>query len=109
MVDLKNAGCQQNTLRDGSLTDWVVTVDDEEVFALPSYVTVQDTFKLRRIVEKMMTYAYSEGMKDMASSKDSDIKQLLKVGNSQLDALVLERDELGLALERHMTSNQEDY
>ena len=109
MIDLSKAGCQQNTLKDGSVTDWSVTVDKEELFVLPNYVTVQDTFKLRRVVEKMMEYAYSEGMKDMASSKDSDIEQLLKVGNSQLDALVLERNELGLALERHMISNQEDY
>lgn len=106
MIDLKTAGCQQNTLKDGSVTDWEVSVDGEELFTLPSYVTVQDTFKLRRVVEEMMTYAYSEGMKDMADKKDAEIEQLLKVGNAQLDALVLDRNELSLALERHMISNE---
>lgn len=109
MIDLKQAGCQQNTMKDGTITDWSVTVDGEEVFTLPSYVTTQDTFKLRRIVEDMMAYAYSEGMKDMANTKDGEIEQLLKVGNAQLDALIEQNSELSLALERHIISNQEDY
>jgi len=109
MVDLKTAGCQQNTLKDGLVTDWAVVVDGEELFALPSYVTPQDTFKLRRVVEDMMAYAHSEGMKDMEDSKNKEIEQLLKVGNTQLDALVSERNELSLALERHMINSQEDY
>ena len=109
MIDLKTAGCQQNVSKDGSVMDWSVVVDGEEVFTLPSYVTPQDTFKLRRIIEDMMIYAYSEGMKDMANTKDAEIEQLLKIGNTQLDALRSDRDELGLALERQMISNQENY
>ena len=40
---------------------------------------------------------------------NAEIAQLLEVGNSQLNELIEERNELSLALERHMINNQEDY
>ena len=109
MIDYKTAGCQQNTLKDGSITDWSVTVEGKEVFTLPDYVTVQDTFKLRRIVEKQTEYAYGEGMKDMANIKNAEIKQMLEIGNNQLAELIAANSELSLALERHAISSQVDY
>ena len=106
MINLKAAGATQLTIKGGGLTDWKVTLDGEELYTLPEKLTPQETIDIRRVIERFMEYAYNEGMKDMADRKDVEIEQLLKVGNAQLDALILDRNELSLALERHMISNE---
>ena len=108
MINMKAAGATQLT-ESGVLSDWIVTLNEEEMYTLPPQLSAQETIDIRRIVEKYMKYAYNEGMKDMEDRKNIEIEQLLIVGNAQLDALILDRDELSLALERHMISNQENY
>ena len=102
MLNLKEAAATQLTMRDGTLTDWKVTLNEEELYTLPSYVTVQDTFEIRRIIEKMMSYAHEQGMLDMAATKDLEIEQILETGNTQLNALMEHNDSLAGALARHM-------
>ena len=109
MINLKNAGATQLTARDGGVTPWKITLDKEELYTLPAKLTPQETIDIRRTIEQMMEYAYSEGMMDMKNTKNAEIAQLLEVGNSQLNELIEERNELSLALERHMIHNQEDY
>ncbi len=102
MIKLKNSGATQLTLGDGTVTDWKVTLDGEELYTLPSNFTVQNTFEIRRIIEKMMDYAHKQGMLKMAGIKDIEIEQILETGNTQLNALVEHSDNLAEALARHM-------
>ena len=109
MIILKNAGATQLTTRDGGVTSWKITLDEEELYTLPAKLTPQETIDIRRTIEQMMDYAYNEGMVDMQRMKDTEIAQVLEVGNFQLNALIEDRNELSLALERHMINSQEDY
>ena len=102
MIKLKNAGCTQLTLEDGTVTEWKVSLDGEELYTLPAEFTVQNTFEIRRIIEKMMDYAHEQGMLEMQAKKDIEIEQLLETGNAQLDALIKHNDSLADALARHM-------
>ena len=107
MINIKNAGATQLTTQDGIISDWKVTLDGEELYTLPSNFTVQNTFEIRRIIEKMMDYAHESGLQEMAEVKDEEIKQILETGNSQLATLIQHNDELSLALERHSIGNEE--
>ena len=109
MINLKAAGCTQLTLKEGGNTDWLITLDGEELYSLPEKFTVQDTLLVRKIAEKLVLRAYTEGMIEMARIKDIELEQLLQVGNSQLDFLISNNKELSAALERHAISNQQDY
>ncbi len=102
MIDLKNAGATQLTSEDGELSTWKVSLDGEELYTLPAEFTVQNTFEIRRIVEKMMSYAHEQGMLEMQAEKNREIEQLLETGNAQLDALITHNDSLANALARHM-------
>jgi len=107
MINLKSAGATQLTMADGSLTEWKVTIEGEELYTLPSNFTVQNTFTIRKIIEKMMDYAYEQGELDMQTKKDSEIEQILKLGNTQLNALMEENEQLAIALEKHVIRSQE--
>ena len=104
MTDIKGAGATQLTMKGGELSDWKVTLDGEELFTLPSNFTVQDTFDIRRIIEKMMAYAHAEGLEEMEISKNAEIERILKLGNAQLDALIDENLRIATAFEKHMLS-----
>ena len=104
MIQIKNSAATQLTI-DNELTDWKVTLDGEVLYTLPSNFTVQDTFAIRRIIEKMMDYAYEEGMNDMKVIKDKKIEQILETGNNQLDALTLHNDNLAFALAECMEAD----
>ena len=102
MINIKDSAAKQLTMQDGTLTDWKVTLDGEELYTLPSNFTVQNTFEIRRIIEKMMDYAHTQGMLKMQDIKDKEIEQILETGNTQLNALIEHNDSLAGALERHM-------
>lgn len=107
MINLKNAGATQLTTDDGVVSDWQVTLDGEELYTLPSNFTVQNTFEIRRIIEKMMTLAHESGLQEMKELKDKEIEYILEIGNSQLNDLIENNLELSSALERHAISNAE--
>ena len=109
MINLKNAGATRLTLKDGGYTDWSVTLDGEELYTLPSNFTAQNTFEIRRIIEKMMDYAHKQGLEEMKAKKDSEIEQILDTGNAQLNVLIDENEKIANALEKHIISKQEDY
>ena len=102
MTEIKRAGATQLTLKGGAFTDWKVTLDGEELYTLPSNFTVQNTFEIRRIIEKMMAVAHAEGLEEMEARKNEEIKQLLETGNAQLDALIDENTRIATAFEKHM-------
>ena len=102
MIELKNAAASQLMMEDGTLTRWQISLDGEDLYTLPSNFTVQDTFEIRRVIEKMMDYAHEQGELKMAELKDSEIEQILETGNAQLDELITHNDNLAGALARHM-------
>ena len=106
MIDLSRAGATQHTLEDGTITRWKVILDGEELYTLPEHFTVQETFEVRRIIEKMMDYAHKQGQIEMEARKDSEIEQILSNGNTQLNALIEENDRIATALERHIISSE---
>ena len=106
MINVKNAGATQLTTDEGVVSDWKVTLDGEELYTLPSNFTVQNTFEVRRIVEKMMMVAHESGLQEMEKAKNIEIEQILEVGNNQLESLLENNMELSSALERHTISNE---
>ena len=106
MTNLKNSGATQLTLNGGEVTDWKVTLEGKELYTLPASFTIQDTFYVRRVIEKMMQLSYDEGSEDTEKRKDKEVEQLLKTGNSQLDALKDENLRIATAFEKHMLSRQ---
>jgi len=110
MIDLKNAAATQLTLENGKqLSDWKVSLDGKELYLLPNTFTVQDTFTVRRIIEKMMDYAYKQGKLDMQSQKNAEIEKITELGTLQLSSLKQHNDELAIALERHVADNEASY
>ena len=107
MIDIKNAGATQLTTQEGEVSDWKVTLDGEELYTLPSNFTVQNTFEIRRILEKMMDYAHTQGLQEMELVKDKRIEEILQTGNIQLNSLIEQNLELASALERHSISNEQ--
>lgn len=102
MIKLENSAANQQTMKDGAVSDWVVSLDGEELYKLPAILTPQNTFEIRRIIEKMMDYAHKQGMLEAETKKDLEIEQILETGNAQLDALVAHNESLAGALARHM-------
>ena len=107
MIDIKNSGATQLTTDTGEVSDWSVTLNGEELYTLPSNFTVQNTFEIRRIIEKMMTQAHESGLQEMKEIKDKEIEYILEVGNNQLNTLIENNLELSSALERHAISNEQ--
>lgn len=106
MINLKNAGATQ-IVNGGVTSDWIVRLDGEELYTLPSNFTVKNTFEIRRIIEKWMDYAHKQGLQEMKEIKDKEIAQILETGNGQLATLIENNNELSSALERHSISNEE--
>ena len=102
MIELKNAAASQLTMEDGTLTRWQISLGGEDLYTLPSNFTVQDTFEIRRIIEKMMAYAHEQGELTMEELKDSEIEHILETGNAQLAELITHNNNLAEALARHM-------
>jgi len=107
MIDLSRSGVTQLTLESGEITRWRVTLDEEELYTLPANFTIHETFEIRKLIEKWMDYAHEQGRIETEAKKDSEIKQILDIGNTQLNALKDENERIALALERHIIS-QED-
>jgi len=107
MIKLGNAAATQLTMKDGTVTDWKVNLEGVELYTLPSEFTVQNTFEVRKIIEKMMAYAHEQGKLEMQAQKDLEIEQILNTGNTQLNALMEENGQLAIALEKHVIRSQD--
>lgn len=108
MINLKAAGATQ-LVNGGDTSDWVISLEGEELYTLPSTFTVQETLLVRRVAEDLIERAHAEGMEAMAKIKDAEIAQVLQIGNNQLATLIVDNTELSMALERHAINNQIDY
>tara|TARA_B110000503_G_C6915514_1_gene316472 strand:- start:56 stop:373 length:318 start_codon:yes stop_codon:yes gene_type:complete len=99
MIDITKAQAGQTTTN-GTNGDWIVTLDKEQIYTLPSYFTVQDTFLVRDIIEKMM------GMEGQAVKEQEQQLNLVKLqhvvsnGDAKLEALLRENERLADALQQ---------
>lgn len=101
MIDIKHAQTKQLTTN-GLDGEWVASLNGEELYRLPAYVTAQDTFVIRDIIKCMMERA-SEETKAEYSAKIEDI---VKRGQHQLDTLKQENERLAMALEQHILNEE---
>lgn len=101
MIDITKAQAGQSTIN-GTNQEWVVSLDDEILYALPDYFTVQDTFLVRDIIEKMMNRAEDEVKEQEQQLSLVKMRRLIDAGNSQLDALKQENERLANILKQHL-------
>ncbi len=106
MRNLIHAQAQQLTLDDGSLTEWVVTLDGEELYRLPSHFTVQETFIVRAAAMRVAERRELEVRAEAEQLAEQRINQILKAGNQQLEALRDENERLADIIEK-ITNQQE--
>lgn len=105
MIDITKAQAQQFTTKGGLLSEWKISLDGEHLYSLPATFTVQHTFDIRNIVEKMMKRAYEEGKADAEALADIKITTIVNNGNSQLELLKQENIRLATILEQ-LTNNE---
>jgi len=101
MIDITRAQATQTT-RDGTDEEWRVSLEGEALYTLPSHFTVQETFLVRDIAEKMMKLAVAEVRAKEQSIATKNLDTIVTNGNSQLDALKRENMRLATALEDHL-------
>lgn len=106
MIDITRAGMNQSTFADGSLGDWEVTLDKEELFKLSKDYTVQQMFEIRDTIEKMMDYAHKQGTDEAKALANITLNRVIQNGDAKLDALIAENERLALALEKIMISEE---
>lgn len=99
MTDITKAQATQLTGPNVENKDWKVTIGEEELYTLPASYSVQDTFTIRDVVEKMMKKAYNEGLQEMAAKKDKEIENIKTVGQNQIDFLASENEKIANAFD----------
>jgi len=99
MIKIARAQAGQSTIN-GTNEDWIITLDNEELYKLPAHFTVQDTFLVRDVVEKMM------GLEEQAVKAQEQQLNLVKLnhivsnGDAKLEALARENERLADALQQ---------
>jgi hypothetical protein len=101
MIDITKAQANQTT-RSGVDSDWTVTLDGEQLYALPAHFTVQETFMIRDIVEKMMKRAAEEMKQQEQQLCLVKLKRLTEHGDAKLNALAAENERLAKFVEQHI-------
>lgn len=94
LTQIQNAQAQQLTYEDGRESEWIVSLYGEELYRLPDYVTVNDTFRIRDVVQAMMERAYDEGAKYQETVAKAQVKIIQQNGQEQLNALLAENERL---------------
>lgn len=97
MIDITRAQANQTT-RNGVNEDWIVTLDEEEIYRLPAHFSVQETFMVRDAIKKMMGLAVDEVKK----TYEQKVDQIIEVGDGTLAILKQENIRLATALEQHI-------
>ena len=105
MIDITKAQANQTT-RNGIDEDWTVTLGEELLYTLPAHFSVQETFMIRDIVEKMMNRAAAETKEQEEQLCIVKMKRLTEHGDAKLDFLKAENIRLANALEQHMITNE---
>lgn len=101
MINILQAQANQTT-RNGSNEDWVVTLNDEQLYKLPAHFSVEETFTIKDIVHKMMLRAADEMRKQEQQLSLIKIQKVVSNGDAQLDALRRENERLAEILQQHI-------
>ena len=99
MIDITQAQANQTT-RSGVNEDWIVTLDGKNIYSLPSHFSVQETFLVRDVAEKMMKMAVIDAVKLENETNEMKMQKIIINGDAKLDALKRENMRLSEALEQ---------
>lgn len=100
MINITQAQANQSAT-DGRNEDWVITLNGEELYKLPSHFSVQETFMVRDIAENMMKLAAADIKEQEQELCLVKMAHIVKKGNAQLDALKIENERLADILQQH--------
>ena len=106
MIDINRAGMTQLEHANGTLSDWLVTVDGETIFTLSKDYSVQQMFEIRDTIKKMMDYAHEQGKQEAEALALVKIQRIADNGNAVIEALKEENIRLAEALEQHILSEE---
>lgn len=101
MIDITRAQAGQTTTN-GINEDWVVTLEGEELYSLPAHFTVQETFMVRDIIEKMMKLKEQEVKEQEQQLSLVKMQYVVSNGDAKLDAYIRENERLSDALQQHL-------
>ncbi len=101
MIDITKAQAGQSTIN-GINQEWIVTLQDEILYNLPAHFTVQDTFMVRDIIEKMMKLKEQEVKEQEQQLSLVKMQYVVSNGDAKLDAYRRENERLSDALQQHL-------
>lgn len=94
MIDITKAQGNQTTFQDGTLSDWTITLGDEQLCSLPSHLSPEEFFHIRDVIHELMLRAAKDAREVEKRIAESKIAQILETGNRQLDFLKEENEKL---------------
>ena len=101
MIDITRAQAGQSTVN-GINEDWIITLEGEQLYTLPAHFSVEETFKVRDIIEKMMKLASDEVRKREQQLSLVKIQYIVSNGDAKLEALKRENERLSSILDQHL-------
>ncbi len=101
MINITRAQANQTTVN-GIDQDWIVTLDSEHLYTLPAHFSVEETFKVRDIAEKMMKLAAEEMKAQEEQLSLVKINHIVSNGEARLEALARENERISTILEQHI-------
>ena len=105
MIDITRIQGNQTT-RDGMNEDWVFTLDKEVLYTLPAHFTVQETFMIRDVLERIVNIAVTEMKEQEQQLCLVKMDHIIKQGNTQLASLKAENERLATVLEQHIINDE---
>ena len=101
MMDITKAQAGQSTVN-GINEAWLVTLDGEDLYTLPDHFTVQETFMIRDIVERMIKKAVEETKQQEQELNNVKMQYIVSNGEARLEAYKRENERLSDALQQHL-------
>lgn len=101
MIDVTRAHGNQTTIN-GVNQDWVVTLDGEQLYTLPAHFSVQETFLVRDVIEKMIKIAVEQTKEQEQQLCLVEMQHIVSRGDAKLDALKRENERLSDVLDTHI-------
>lgn len=98
MINITQAQANQTTTN-GVNSEWTVTLGKEELYRLPEHFSVQETFMVRDIVEKMMKRAEEETKEQEQQLSLVKLNYIVSNGDTKLEGLKRENLRLAQTLE----------
>jgi hypothetical protein len=101
MIDITRAQAGQSTVN-GTNEDWIVTLEGVDIYTLPAHFTVEETFKVRDVIEKMMKLAVAEAVVQEQQLSVVKMQHVVSRGDAKLDALKRENERLSSLLDQYI-------